>query len=165
MNGSSMSRHWSLCAKIWPVVVNLIGAAVKIRHLARYDQDEALGNLTRTPGSASRIQQLVRFQARHAVGVRIKSAVPGDDHDLAEQIHTLRQRGGGHQHVHPVRTPKKISNPWWQAHAAALAAMSNVKQLVLTHISGRYEDDEILAEARKMHPKTRLAMDFDRIVI
>jgi ribonuclease Z len=49
--------------------------------------------------------------------------------------------------------------------AAALAAMSNVKQLVLTHISGRYEDDEILAEARKMYPKTRLAMDFDRIVI
>jgi ribonuclease Z len=43
--------------------------------------------------------------------------------------------------------------------------MSNVKQLVLTHISGRYEDDEILAEARKMYPKTRLAMDFDRIVI
>src|SRR6185437_12058827 len=38
------------------------------------------------------------------------------------------------------------------AEAAALAAMSNVKQLVLTHISGRYADDEILAEARRTFP-------------
>jgi hypothetical protein len=31
--------------------------------------------------------------------------------------------------------------------AAELAATSNVKQLVLTHSSGRYPDEEILAEA------------------
>jgi ribonuclease Z len=49
--------------------------------------------------------------------------------------------------------------------AAALAAMSNVKQLVLTHISGRYTDEEILAEARKTFPNSRLAMDFDHIVV
>src|ERR1700741_4977823 len=51
------------------------------------------------------------------------------------------------------------------AEAAALAAMSNVKQLVLTHISGRYADEEILAEARKSFPNSRLAMDFDHIVV
>ena len=51
------------------------------------------------------------------------------------------------------------------AEAAALAAMSNVKQLVLTHISGRYVDEEILAEARKTFPNSRLAMDFDHIVV
>ena len=51
------------------------------------------------------------------------------------------------------------------AEAAALAAMSNVKQLVLTYISGRYTDEEILAEARKTFPDSRLAMDFDHIVV
>ena len=51
------------------------------------------------------------------------------------------------------------------AEAAALAAMSNVKQLVLTHISGRYIDEEIMAEARKPFPNSRLAMDFDHIVV
>jgi ribonuclease Z len=49
--------------------------------------------------------------------------------------------------------------------AAALAATSNVKQLVLTHISGRYTDDEILTEARKTFPNSRLAMDFDHILV
>jgi ribonuclease Z len=49
--------------------------------------------------------------------------------------------------------------------AAALAVTSDVKQLVLTHISGRYADEEILAEARKTFPNSRLAMDFDHFVI
>jgi hypothetical protein len=48
------------------------------------------------------------------------------------------------------------------AEAATLAAMSSVKILVLTHISGRYPDDEILAEATKIFPNSRLAIDFDR---
>lgn len=51
------------------------------------------------------------------------------------------------------------------AEAAALAAASDVKQLVLTHISGRYSDEEILAEAAKAFPNSRVASDFDRIVI
>jgi ribonuclease Z len=49
--------------------------------------------------------------------------------------------------------------------AAALAATSDIKQLILTHISGRYPDEEILAEAARAFPKTRIAMDFDRVVI
>jgi hypothetical protein len=51
------------------------------------------------------------------------------------------------------------------AEAATLAAMSNVKILVLTHISGRYPDEEILAEATKIFPNSRVAIDFDRIAI
>jgi ribonuclease Z len=51
------------------------------------------------------------------------------------------------------------------AEAAELAAMSGIKQLVLTHISGRYHDEEILAEAAKAFPNSRIAMDFDRIMI
>jgi ribonuclease Z len=49
--------------------------------------------------------------------------------------------------------------------AALLAARSNVGELALTHISGRYGDDEILTEATKVFPNSRVASDFDRIVI
>jgi ribonuclease Z len=51
------------------------------------------------------------------------------------------------------------------AEAAALAAMCDVKQLVLTHISGRYTDEDILAEAKQTFPSSRIAIDFDQIVI
>jgi ribonuclease Z len=49
------------------------------------------------------------------------------------------------------------------AEAAALAASGNVKLLVLTHISGRYSDEKILAEATETFPNSRVA--FDHIVI
>jgi ribonuclease Z len=51
------------------------------------------------------------------------------------------------------------------AEAARLAAMSGIERLVLTHISGRYKDVEILAEATKTFPNTQVAADFDRIVV
>ena len=51
------------------------------------------------------------------------------------------------------------------AKAAALAAESGVKQLVLTHISGRYPEQDILAEAAKIFPNSRVAADFDRVAI
>jgi ribonuclease Z len=51
------------------------------------------------------------------------------------------------------------------AEAAALAAAGNVKQLVLNHISGRYEDAEILAEVTGTFANSRIANDFDRIAI
>jgi ribonuclease Z len=51
------------------------------------------------------------------------------------------------------------------AAAAALAASSNVRTLVLTHISGRYADEEILTEAKSIFQETKLAADFDRLVI
>jgi ribonuclease Z len=51
------------------------------------------------------------------------------------------------------------------AKAAALAAESGVKQLVLTHISGRYSGEDILAEATSIFADSRVAADFDRIVV
>jgi ribonuclease Z len=51
------------------------------------------------------------------------------------------------------------------AEAAALAARSNVKLLVLTHISGRYTDEEITAEACRIFPNSRIATDFARITV
>jgi ribonuclease Z len=49
--------------------------------------------------------------------------------------------------------------------AASFAAANNVRQLVLNHMSGRYRDEEILAEATRIFPNTGIAADFDRIVI
>jgi len=51
------------------------------------------------------------------------------------------------------------------AEAARLAATSNVKQLVLTHLSGRYRDEEILDEAARTFPNSRIAADLDHIVV
>ncbi|MGX1321991.1 ribonuclease Z [Bradyrhizobium sp. USDA 377] len=51
------------------------------------------------------------------------------------------------------------------AEAASFAAANNVGQLVLTHMSGRYEDEEILTEAARIFPNSRIAADFDHVVI
>src|SRR6202046_4570383 len=51
------------------------------------------------------------------------------------------------------------------AKAAELAAIAGVKRLVLTHISGRYPDEEILAEAVKIFSNSRLAADLDRLAV
>jgi ribonuclease Z len=48
------------------------------------------------------------------------------------------------------------------AQAAMLARGANVRRLLLTHISRRYRDREVLEEARKIFPQTDLARDFDR---
>ncbi|XUM22602.1 ribonuclease Z [Bradyrhizobium oligotrophicum S58] len=51
------------------------------------------------------------------------------------------------------------------AEAAGLAASSNVRLLVLNHISGRYPDEEILVEARAIFSNSRVAVDFDQLVV
>ncbi len=45
--------------------------------------------------------------------------------------------------------------------AAGLAVKANVKQLILTHLSRRYGEREVLAEAQSVFPKVRVARDFD----
>ncbi|MGB4595830.1 MAG: ribonuclease Z [Anaerolineaceae bacterium] len=46
------------------------------------------------------------------------------------------------------------------ADVARLAAEAGVGKLILTHVSRRYRDDDILAEARTIFPNTGLAYDF-----
>jgi ribonuclease Z len=45
--------------------------------------------------------------------------------------------------------------------AAELAATAGVKQLILTHISRRYRERDVLAEAQEIFPNTAVARDFD----
>ena len=49
--------------------------------------------------------------------------------------------------------------------AAELARTGDVGLLVLSHISGRYPDEDILGEATRSFPNSRIARDFDHIVI
>jgi ribonuclease Z len=51
--------------------------------------------------------------------------------------------------------------------AAEIAKRAKAKNLILTHISQRYEkeDEKILKEAKKVFPKTELARDFMKVVV
>jgi ribonuclease Z len=51
------------------------------------------------------------------------------------------------------------------AQAARLAQRSNAQQLILTHISGRYRERDLEAEARAIFPNTVIARDFDAFKI
>ena len=49
--------------------------------------------------------------------------------------------------------------------AAALALENGVKTLILTHISRRYGEKQVLAEARSVFPNTYVARDLDHFVV
>jgi ribonuclease Z len=49
--------------------------------------------------------------------------------------------------------------------AAELAVQANVKQLLLTHISRRYREKDVLKEAAAIHPNVTVARDFDSFQI
>jgi ribonuclease Z len=51
------------------------------------------------------------------------------------------------------------------AEAALLARQAGVKQLYLTHLSRRYSEELVLAEAKAIFPQTIVARDFDRFQI
>jgi ribonuclease Z len=51
------------------------------------------------------------------------------------------------------------------AQAARLAQRAGVQQLILTHISGRYRERDLEAEARAIFPNTVIARDFDTFKI
>jgi ribonuclease Z len=45
--------------------------------------------------------------------------------------------------------------------AAELAREAEIKNLILTHISRRYRERDVIAEAREVFPQTAVARDFD----
>ncbi len=51
------------------------------------------------------------------------------------------------------------------AQAAQLAQQANVKYLILNHVSRRYHERDILAEAQAIFPNVSVARDFDRYMV
>ena len=51
------------------------------------------------------------------------------------------------------------------AQSARLAAEAGVRELWLTHISRRYRESEVLAEAQAIFPNVHVARDFDRLKV
>lgn len=49
--------------------------------------------------------------------------------------------------------------------SAQLAVRANVKQLILTHLSRRYRERDILTEAQAVFPNTIVARDFDTFIV
>jgi ribonuclease Z len=49
--------------------------------------------------------------------------------------------------------------------SAELASKANVKQLILTHLSRRYRERDVLAEAQAVFPNTVIARDFDTFLV
>jgi len=49
--------------------------------------------------------------------------------------------------------------------SAELAKKANVKRLILTHLSRRYREKDILAEAQSVFPNTVIARDFDTFLV
>ena len=49
--------------------------------------------------------------------------------------------------------------------AAELAIKANVKKLIITHISRRYREKDVLKEAQAIFPNTVVARDFDSFQI
>jgi ribonuclease Z len=51
------------------------------------------------------------------------------------------------------------------AQAARLARAADVKQLILTHLSRRYRERDVLEEAQRIFPNTAVARDFDQFKV
>lgn len=104
--------------------------------------DDVLGPLQRgaklvVVGDAGRTDDLVSF-CQDADALVIESTYASTEAEMARQFSHLTARA-----------------------AAELAARAGVKQLILTHVSRRYREKDLLADAQEVFPNTVVARDFD----
>lgn len=112
----------------------------------RVTADNVLGDWARGSklvlvGDAGRTDNLLEV-CREADGLVIESTYLDEEEDMAKQFSHLTARMG-----------------------AELALKAGVKRLILTHISRRYREKEVLAEAQSVFPDTVVARDFDTFQI
>ncbi len=108
----------------------------------RVTPDEVLGPLERgaklvVVGDAGRTDDLLEV-CRDADMLVIESTYLDEEAEMAKQFSHLTARMG-----------------------AELAIKAGVKKLVLTHLSRRYREKEVLAEAQSIFPGVSVARDFD----
>ena len=80
-----------------------------------------------------------------------------------EEPEALRRTGRAFVAVRVAHLPPQHLKA--TAKAEDVPAAANVRALYLTHLSGRYEQAEVEAEARGIFPGTAVARDFDRITV
>ncbi len=108
--------------------------------------EEVLGPLQRgtklmVVGDTGRTDDLLE-PATGADALVIESTYLDEEADMARQFSHMTARG-----------------------AAELALKAGVKQLILTHISRRYREKDVLVEAQAIFPNTVVARDFDNFMI
>ena len=122
------------------------GKTVKLPDGRRIKPDDVLGDLrsgTRLIhiGDVGRTADLVE-DCRAADALVIESTYLEEEAELAKQYSHLTARMAGE-----------------------LATQAGVRQLILTHVSRRYREKEILAEAKTVFPQVSVARDFDTFSI
>jgi ribonuclease Z len=118
------------------------GKTIKLADGRKVGPEEVLGPLKRGVrlvhiGDAGRTEDLVAA-CEDAEALVIESTYLDEEAEMARQFSHLTAR-----------------------QAAELAAQAGVRQLFLTHISRRYREKDVLAEARAVFPEVRVARDFD----
>ncbi len=118
------------------------GNAITLPDGRRISPDDVLGPLTKGSklvivGDTGRTDNLVEA-ARDADALVIEATYLEEEAEMASQFSHMTAR-----------------------QAAELAAKANVKKLILTHISRRYREKDVLKEAQVVFPNTVVARDFD----
>jgi ribonuclease Z len=118
------------------------GNAVTLGDGRRIEPEQVLGPLEKgsklvVVGDAGRTDDLVEV-CRDADGLVIESTYLDEEADMARQFSHLTARMG-----------------------AELARKAGVKKLILTHISRRYREKDVIAEAQSIFSNTVVARDFD----
>ena len=122
---------------------NLVeGKAISLPNGKRIEPDEVLGPVEKgiklvVVGDAGRTDNLLEF-CQGADALVIESTYLDEEAEMAAQFSHLTAKQG-----------------------AELAVQANVKKLILTHISRRYREKDVLKEAQSIHPNAAVARDFD----
>jgi ribonuclease Z len=118
------------------------GNAITLASGRRIQPEEVLGSLEKgsklvVVGDAGRTDDLLEI-CRDADGLVIESTYLEEEADMAREFSHLTARM-----------------------SAELALKAGVKKLILTHISRRYREKDVIAEAEAVFPNTVVARDFD----
>ncbi len=122
------------------------GRAILLPDGRRIEPDDVLGEWQRGTrlvlvGDAGRTDDLIEV-CREADALVIEATYLESEAEMARQFSHLTAR-----------------------QAAELAARAGVQQLILTHISRRYREKDVLEEAQAVFPNTVVARDFDTFII
>jgi ribonuclease Z len=122
------------------------GNAITLLDGKRITPDDVLGPVEHGTkfvlvGDAGRTDDIFEY-CKDADGLVIESTYLDEEQDMARQFSHLTARMG-----------------------AELAVKAGVKKLILTHLSRRYREKEVLAEAQSVFPNVVVARDFDMFQI